>query len=149
MGSRTIECQTEVSESAGVVYDYLTNGEKLQSWFPTTASSDPRVGGKYHFEFKSPDGKMDHRRTGSFTTLEAGRAVGYDWDFGQGPTQVRFQLEESGGQTRVSVSHTGFRDGPEAEQEYQNHDKGWEMFLSNLKSVIETGKDLRPQFFGG
>jgi uncharacterized protein YndB with AHSA1/START domain len=148
MAERSIERSVIVRRSAEELFPFLTDGDKLERWFPSEANTEPTEGGRYRFSFKAADGREDHSRTGTFTRVEANRSVEYDWDFGLGETVVRFTLTPEGKGTRVDMSHSGFRDGVEWSEALNMHDAGWKLFLENLKSVIEEGRDRRAELFG-
>jgi len=146
MEPRAIRCSVVVNRPAAEIFGYLTDATKLERWFASQAQSDARKGGAYHFTFKKKDGAVDHVRSGTFTRVDAGRGLAMDWDFGQGKTAVEIALTAEGGATRLELSHSGFRDG--WEEAYSMHEKGWNMFLQNLKSVVEEGRDERARLFG-
>ena len=138
----TIEQKVVISRPRDEIFGYLTDAAKLKKWFPSEAETDPVVGGSYHFTF------VDHDRRGTFNAVEPGEKLEYDWDFGFGKTNVGFTLTEEKSGTRVEVSHTGFGADQEGQHWLTMHNKGWESFLINLKSVIEDGKDKRAELFG-
>ena len=144
MGTRTIVRQVEIPADAGLIYEYLTTGEKLEGWFPGRAKTDPKVGGEYHFTFLA-EGSVDHERTGKFTRLDPGEIVEYTWDFGAGETTVRFDITRNGNGSKVGLKHSGFGQGSEIDEAYTMHDQGWNLFLRNLASVIDGAKDLRKE----
>ena len=138
----TIEQNVVANRPPEEIFEYLTEAAKLKTWFPSDAETDPVVGGSYHFTF------ADHDRQGKFSTVEPGRKLEYDWDFGVGKTKVGFALTAQDDGTQVEVVHTGFGSDPEGQHWLAMHDKGWESFLINLKSVIEDGRDRRAELFG-
>lgn len=118
------------------VFSYLTDADRLASWFPAKAETDPVEGGHYRFVFG------DDERTGTFHAVEPARRLVYDWDFGQGKTEVEFTVTQENGSTDVTLEHRGFASKDEA---YDMHDAGWDHFLQNLKSVAENGIDQRQK----
>ncbi len=140
---RTIRHSIQVSADSSTVYSYLTEGSKLQEWFPSRASTDVREGGSYHFAFARDDGTTDHERTGTFLSLRPGERVEYDWDFGAGPTTVSFAIEEGESITRVTLHHSGFADGGAGDDAFALHKAGWGLFMQNLRSRLAGGEDLR------
>jgi uncharacterized protein YndB with AHSA1/START domain len=141
--TRTIDLHETIAAPASDIFPYLGEQDKIVQWFPTRAETDPVVGGHYMlaFEFADPElaGKGNHERRGKFTRVEAPKALGYSWDVGN--TDVLFTLEQSGGQTDIHLVHSGWP--AEDEQAYQQHLQGWTFFLSNLKTLLEQGKDRR------
>jgi uncharacterized protein YndB with AHSA1/START domain len=145
MANRAIKHSVDVPVEPEEVYGYLTEERKLEKWFPSSAKTEPKPGGTYEFAFKTPDGKADHEREGTFGKLEPGKHVEYDWDFGAGPTTVKFDIQGNGSGSHVVLTHEGFGSTPAMKEAYQMHDKGWGMFMNNLASVVSGGKDLRKE----
>jgi uncharacterized protein YndB with AHSA1/START domain len=140
---RSIELDQTIHASAKEIFPYLGEQDKIIKWFPTRAETDPVVGGHYMlaFEFSNPEhsDKGDHIRRGSFTRVEAPTAIGYSWDVDN--TDVLFTLDEKNGMTDIHLVHSGWP--ADDEQAYQQHLQGWTFFLSNLKALLEQGKDRR------
>ncbi|OHD75418.1 MAG: hypothetical protein A2V99_10735 [Spirochaetes bacterium RBG_16_67_19] len=148
MDRRTIDCEVSVTGAAAEVFSHLCEAGKLERWFPAEAKTDPVQGGSYRFGFKRRDGSLDHERSGTFLLVEPARRLAYDWDFGLGKTRVEFVLSPNGGQTAVRLRHGDFEEGPAWDEAYRLHEAGWKMFLANLKSVLEEGRDQRAAMFG-
>lgn len=138
----TIEKTTEISASAESVVKALTESDQLEKWFPTKVMSDVKVGGDYKFQFIRP-GEDEHVVEGKFTAVGSGQ-VSYTWPMpGLGETSVDWLLSESGGNTSVKMVHNGIGEGGPWDEVRGMMDPGWAMFVSNLKSYLEGGKDLR------
>jgi uncharacterized protein YndB with AHSA1/START domain len=148
MDQRTIECSVNVAGTAAEVFSHLVEAGKLERWFPAEAKTDPVPGGRYLFRFKRRDGSVDHERSGTFELVDPGKRLAYDWDFGPGKTRVEFILSPKAGLTAVQLRHAGFENGPVWDEQFRMHEAGWKMFLSNLKSVLEEGRDQRTAMFG-
>ena len=145
-GSRTIEHSTTVRAPASEVVEALTSAAVLPKWFPTEAQSEPKEGGKFKLTFRGPDGNVMHVTEGKYTAV-GNRGVSYTWpmDGGMGMTTVDWTLSESGGQTNVKLVHKGFGTGGQWDEVYGMMNPGWQMFVNNLKSVLEGGADIRPK----
>ena len=138
----TIEKTAVISAPASKVMTALTDATQLEKWFPTKVKSDVRVGGDYKFEFIRP-GEEDHVVEGEFTAIGPDK-VSYTWPMpGLAETSVDWLLSESGGKTTVKMVHNGIGEGGPWDQVRDMMDPGWEMFVNNLKSFLEGGKDLR------
>ena len=61
-------------------------------------------------------------------------------------TQARFTLKKKRSGTLLTVRHTGFEEGDDWVWLYGAVQSGWAYFLTNLKSVLANGKDLRSEF---
>lgn len=126
------------------VFRALTDSHDLMKWWTTAAVSQPEEGGVFAYQWTFPKApERDHIQHGTYTEFTKNAAIAYPWavhGLAQ-PTTVRFTLESSGNQTRLHLTHTGWKGAsPEA---YTAHEMGWQMFLQNLKHWLETGNDNR------
>lgn len=117
------------------VFDAITNPKMLSKWFLKSATLDREKGGKYSFT------ALTHNDTQKGTVLEfiKNKKLAIDWTKWAKGTQVTFTTKRSGSNTLLTVIHSGFRD----EGSRVGHAVGWTYYLMNLKSVLESGKDLR------
>jgi len=147
--TRSIKLSQKIAAPASKIYPKLIESKELTRWFPTRAESDPVVGGHYMlaFEFtdKSVAEKGNHTRKGQFLDLKPNERVRYTWEVDN--TEVTFDLKQSTGGTEIDLIHSGWPEG-EDEAAYQSHTRGWQFFLSNLKTLIEDGVDNRATAMG-
>ncbi len=61
------------------------------------------------------------------------------------PSRVTFNLGEINRQVKLTVTHHDFAEGSKVLPKIRT---GWQSVLSNLKSLIETGKELPPFWTG-
>jgi len=61
---------------------------------------------------------------------------------GEGPSRVTWELDETGGVTKLTAIHDEF---PSGSRVYDNVAGGWPLVLSGLKTLVETGAPLRPE----
>lgn len=61
---------------------------------------------------------------------------------GEGASRVTWELEESGGVTKLTTVHDQF---PTGSRVYENVACGWPLVLSGLKTLVETGQPLQPE----
>jgi uncharacterized protein YndB with AHSA1/START domain len=138
----TIEKTAVIKAPASKVVKALTDQAELEKWFPTKVKSDTRVGGGYSFRFIRP-GEEDHLVEGKFTKIGADR-VSYTWPMpGLADTSVDWLLTDKSGETTVKMVHNDIGVGGPWDQVRGMMDPGWGMFVNNLKSFLEGGKDLR------
>jgi membrane-associated protease RseP (regulator of RpoE activity) len=82
---------------------------------------------------------------GEFTALTPGSKIAFTWH-GRGEpqdTRVQVSLAVKNDATVVTVAHAGVGSGKLWARTIQAAQRGWTVGLENLKSVIETGQDLR------
>jgi len=134
-----------------------TDPELMKRWWGPAVFTAPvinidlRVGGKYHYCMRSPDGK-DYWSTGIYNEIvpnerlvvtdsfadEKGNVVpgSYYGMPGDLPLEmhVTVTFEEQGGRTRMTLKHSGFPDGPHQDMARQ----GWN------ESFDKLGRSLKP-----
>ena len=150
MKTRSIENAVTIKASPEAVFKALTDARELAKWFPSAAESDPRPGGAFRFTFKNENAQHDHVREGKYLEVVSGKKVRYPWHLspGDAPTTVEFTLSPRGGDTTLTLLHSGWGTGSELDNTVEMHTKGWGFFLQNLKSVLEEGKDGRAAMLG-
>jgi len=136
-----------IQASPETVYQYLTQADLLERWFPKKARTEPTVGGELHYEFLHSGAQ--HNIEGRYLELVPHQKVVYSW---QQPLEkgrqwanltVTFRLEAQGSGTDLYLEESGFRDDA-AHLEFQGErTQGWSFFFTNLKSVLEEGADHR------
>jgi uncharacterized protein YndB with AHSA1/START domain len=142
--TRTIEQTLTVDAPPAEVFRALTDADALKRWWITDGTSEPRSGGRFHYEWKMADAGRDHVQEGAYDAVVDGIVVAYPWAAGDaGDTRVTFALAQDNGGTRVSLVHSGFATDPATDAIHDQHEQGWQGFLANLKSVLEGGDDNR------
>ena len=134
---RPIRHEVRVEAPIEIVRTYFTDPKRIVEWWPTRATVDARVGGDVALEFDQPDGRTD-RALGTFIELARDRIVltwGFerDSDLPPGSSRVEITLEPDGPGTLVRLEHYGL---PESRR--RNHDDGWALFLSRLRSIARS-----------
>ena len=140
----TIELNRTISAPPETVFRALTDAGELSRWWTTTAESDPRTGGAFAYGFEFADASRDHTYTGTYDEVVPNEKVRYPWRAGVGDTTVEVQLRAAEGGTELTLRHSGWGSGPEANEAVALHEQGWSFFLGNLVSYLERGEDLRP-----
>lgn len=125
----------DVDAPPEVVFDALIKPEQLNRWIASQAAVEPRVGGSLDLGWGS---------YGAVKILELipNEKIALSWpEDAEGPaTVLTWTLEGSGGQTRLTLVHSGFApDKPTG-----GIQSGWLNFASWLKSVAEYGTDWEP-----
>ena len=67
---------------------------------------------------------------------------GHDKTESDAETTVSYHLKESDGVVQLTLRHSGFK---KKNQTYANVTGGWPWILSNLKTLLETGKSLQEK----
>jgi len=137
--TRSATLQVAINSDATQIFSYLSDPQKLTTWFPDQAIIEQQLGGKYHFRWTGTEGMW----SGVVTEFIRGNTLAYTW---QPPdelyeTNVRFKLFPQGAQTLVDLTHSGFTSSESLEKAVE----AWDFYLRNLKSVVEQGIDMREQ----
>jgi uncharacterized protein YndB with AHSA1/START domain len=143
---RSVNHQYLIRAKPAVVFRAITEPDGLTRWLCDRAELSPKKGGPYLLAWK--DGPT-HR--GTIIDFRAGQRIALAWRWPGVElhgTVLSFSVQARGGGTVVTVDHSGF---PRLEQWtdlYGGAEWGWTYFLLNLKSVLESGHDLRSRLDG-
>jgi uncharacterized protein YndB with AHSA1/START domain len=116
----------EVEAPVEAVFDALTRPELVSRWCGAQAEIDPVVGGRYDFGW-GDGGPME------ILNLDAPSRLAYSWGYTNEPDSVvTWELEGSGGRTRITVTHSGF-----GERKVGDYEAGWMSFLVKIRRQVE------------
>jgi uncharacterized protein YndB with AHSA1/START domain len=124
------------------VYQALTDPKGLAGWFLAKADMPAQKGEEYQFWWQ---GGYHHR--GVVLERVKNRRLSLSWpNTYRGETKetrVTFALSKKGRGTLLRLRHTGYPASTGWIDVYGATQSGWAYFLLNLKSVLQTGVDLR------
>jgi uncharacterized protein YndB with AHSA1/START domain len=124
---------TYIESSPERVWDALTDPElTAQYWGHSNVSADWQPGSRW--DHVRTDGSGESDGGGEVVVSDRPRALVLKW----GDSTVAFDIEPYGDIVRLTVKHTDLAD----ETERANAAGGWAAVLSNLKSLLETGRPL-------
>ena len=143
--ARIVEQEYYYDATPDKVFRALTVPKELKRWFLSDAKIRAKEGSTYKFTW---EGGFSH--TGEVEKVEIGREVVLTWpDKIKNkvyPTRVSFTMKRKGRGTILKVKHTGFKDDEDWIQLFGGVQSGWAYYLTNLKSVLSQGVDLRSKF---
>lgn len=156
---RAFDIRVEINAFIAKVFDALTTAEGLNSWWTDESKSDPREGGQIEYIWRFGDKSVIARAVYRSFNLphafeveflewidEAGRWNDFKTNPYEPPVTHCYQLqEETPTKTRLFLMTSGIKCGEEFDTAYQGTYEGWINSLANLKSVCETGRDLRSE----
>lgn len=131
----TIRVDRVLKATISQVYDAWTRPELLSRWYcpnPTweiTVENDLKVGGEYVVKMGP------HAVRGTYTELDEPRVIAFTWHWDGTESelsQVRVELTEVDGGTRMVLDHTGLENA----EDVANHLQGWEGNLQRLPSIF-------------
>ncbi len=147
---RTIKKLYHIKAPLHRVWRYFQDGNGLSSWFSERGTLlETHVGGRIAIYFAGIN-EIGHGRV---TDYVPGKALGFNWNLGaingvEGHSNVKFELSEeiaANGKpiTLVQLTDLGIPSDPAWANYYTDVSAGWTYYLMSLKSVCETGYDLR------
>ncbi len=128
------------------VFRAITDPRWLVRWLCETAELSPRDGSPYRLVFP---GGWEHR--GTIARYERGKSITFRWAWkgvALRNTRLRFSVQARRGGSLLTVVHSGFPRTERWVDLYGVTEWGWTYYAMNLKSVLETGQDLRSPMDG-
>jgi len=124
------------------VFQALVDSKMLVKWFLSEAKVVPKKGGSYSFNWIG-----GYHMTGIVKQFAKNKAVAFSWsdrlkNGKLAKTTASFKIAKKGHGTLLRLRHTGFED-PEHFAECSSR---WGYYLTNMKSVLDHGTDLRSHY---
>ncbi len=138
--TQTLTFKRQIAQPVAEVYRTLTRASAVRTWFCDAAQLDVRPGGRVFLYWNA-----GYRVNGEFTAVDPNKKLAFTWQAADepGPTRVQITLKEKDGGTALALSHGGIGAGKKWTAAAEGLAHEWESALDNLKSVLETGEDLR------
>ncbi|WP_437940620.1 SRPBCC family protein [Sorangium sp. So ce341] len=133
---------TYIASTLDKVWEALTTGEfTRQYWGGRTIQSEWKPGAAVrHIK---EDGSFDWE--GEVLQAEPPKLLAYTFGnvLGERPSRVTFELAQSGAHVKLTLTHDQFEENSKVLPAISN---GWPAILSSMKSLLETGKALYPEW---
>jgi uncharacterized protein YndB with AHSA1/START domain len=122
------------------VYAAWTDPKKLAAWWGgdgvegLSTDADARVGGRYRFRMRSPDGE-EHDVSGVYREVVPNEKLVFTWAWRTTPEReslVTVSLKPDGGGTLLTLTHEQFFD----EAARDRHEHGWTGSLVRLERAL-------------
>lgn len=138
--SQTLTFKRAIDAPLSEVYRMFTHSTALREWLCDAAQADPRKGGRMYLWWNS-----GYYVAGEYTSLAPNKKVVFTWRGSSDPdaTHVQVSLNQRKDGTVVTLSHLGVGSGKAWAATVAGFNHEWQKNLENLKSVMETGHDLR------
>ncbi|MBE3590141.1 MAG: SRPBCC domain-containing protein [Firmicutes bacterium] len=120
------------------VWKALTDPEELNRWETQSAAIDLRIGGRIELDY---GGIKD---LGTIVELDPPARLAYQDEAG---LRTTWTLEDEGGSTLVRLEMSGFGLGDFSQLQREGASFSMGLLMQNLRSVVEEGRDLRPNFW--
>jgi uncharacterized protein YndB with AHSA1/START domain len=140
----TIAQQILLPAPPSQVFEALTSRRGLVRWFLADADISPTSGSEYTFRWQG-----GYHHTARVLAATPGRRLVLAWPNRAGRsrlmTVVAFSLHRKGRGTLLKLRHEGYPAAAPWIEVYGATQSGWAYYLTNLKSVLATGRDLRSR----
>ena len=119
--------------SPETLFDYFTQPELVQRWWPKEAEVTPKEGGEYHFRWPQQGWHL----YGTYTTFARGLALRFTWrwehepDMPQREVHIRFESYGENG-SKIELTHGAYQASVEDQKDRAGHWAGWKETLSTL-----------------
>ena len=135
----TVSAETFVKASAKLAYRAFTNSTALREWLCDVATVEKHPNGRMYLWWRG-----DFYSSGQYLELDENKCVKFRWNasIDPSPTDVTVSTMEKDGGTLVRIDHE-IPDDPSWSEKGETFRENWDESLENLKSVLETGVDLR------
>ncbi len=135
----TVSAETFVNASLKAAYRAFTNSTSMREWLCDVATVTPHPKGRMYLWWRG-----DIYSSGHFLELEENKCVKFRWyaNNDPAPTEVTVNFAEKDGGTLVKLDHETPNDDS-WKKIGETLRENWVESFENLKSVLETGIDLR------
>lgn len=135
----TVTVETTVDTPVKFAYRSFTNSTSLREWLCDVATVQPHPRGRMYLWWRG-----DFYSSGHYLELEENQCVKFRWyaNIDPAPTNVTVSITERDGTTLVRLDHE-VPDGDLWSGKAEAFRENWVESFENLKSVLETGVDLR------
>jgi uncharacterized protein YndB with AHSA1/START domain len=137
---KALKFKQHIDAPVSEVYSAFTNATALCEWLCDGAQADALPGGRLYLWWV--DG---YYMSGEYIDCQVDERIVFSW-LGRGEpgaTRVKVTLKTEDSGTSLSLVHQNFKGRKTLSQTRKDFKKGWTHGLENLKSVLETGLDLR------
>jgi uncharacterized protein YndB with AHSA1/START domain len=138
----TVTAEVLVHAPLKLAYRAFTNSTSLREWLCDVATAQAHPRGRIYAWWRG-----DHYFAGHYLELEENKCVSFRWIPSEAsgdpaPTDVTVTFEEKDGGVSVHLEHT-LPDAESSQSMAASFRENWVEAFENLKSVLETGVDLR------
>jgi uncharacterized protein YndB with AHSA1/START domain len=136
-----------IASTPDKVFAALTDADMTERyWHGSRLVSDWTIGATVSMKIKNQTKNI----TGVVLECDPPRRLAYSFEphhsgmDGEAPSRVTFKLERQGDQVKLTIVHDGFEPGSKV---FEAISRGWPLILSSLKSYLEAGKVLQPDWY--
>ena len=153
---RSFDIRLEIDAPMGMVFEKLTTAEGLNSWWTDATTAEARKGGNITYVWNFNDNQFIAKaiyqrfKQPEFFEVEYIEWEGPEESDGLNPypepIMHEYELEETlEGKTLLLIKTAGMYTAEAFDKIFEENRMGWINSLANLKSVCETGVDIREK----
>jgi uncharacterized protein YndB with AHSA1/START domain len=138
--TRCWKISTIISASPEEVFTAFTNAAAFCEWLCDVAQADAHPGGRLYLWWNS-----GYYASGEYIILKPNEKIAFSWHGRNEPglSRVRVTIMPDSHTTKVQLEHDYLGSGKEWRSIHSQIKRGWKLGFQNLKSVLESGIDLR------
>jgi uncharacterized protein YndB with AHSA1/START domain len=126
---------------AQLVWQALTNKDKMKQWYFDLEAFKPEVG--FEFQFYGQKDEIKYLHLCKITEVIPGEKLAYSWRYAgyPGVSEVIFELFPEGEKTRLKLTHKGLESFPADNPDFgkENFESGWNYIIgTSLKNFVES-----------
>jgi uncharacterized protein YndB with AHSA1/START domain len=135
----TVTSEMFVNAPSRAAYRAFTNATSIREWLCDVATVEPHPRGRMYLWWRG-----DFYSSGHYLELDENKKIKFRWYSSIDPaaTEVTVSVMEKDGGALVRMDHD-VPDDPSWSKIAETFRENWDASLENLKSVLETGVDLR------
>ena len=136
-GGRIIRDEIRTTASSQQVWEAWTDPVMIAQWFTDRADGKPEVGTTFTWFFD----KFGYALPYTVVAAEPGKRFALKWDqpgSGYPPGLLEITIHREGGETRLELVNSGFKESADWNDEYEGIVSGWRMSLAILKHYLEN-----------
>lgn len=138
--SDKIHIEFTVKKSASLAWECLTHQEHITKWWGDNITLENKQGGK--FIEKWSNGSRKVTTVGEIIKFDPPRLLEMTWidDDWPGATRVKFTISDLDEETLLILEHSDWEihDKPKRMKLIQEHAKGWDYHMKNLKKHLDS-----------
>jgi uncharacterized protein YndB with AHSA1/START domain len=140
---------TYIAASPDAVWNALIDRELTKAYWQHYNASDWKPGSRWEHIRSDATGTVDI--VGKVVEIDPPNRLVITWsspkeaEDGTPPSKVTFEIQAVGPDAKLIVTHSDLRQGTKM---HAGVTKGWPAVLSNLKTLLETGRTLQGKLLG-
>ena len=146
VSARAVRVETTVKAPVSEVWRVWTTSQGAEEFFAQKANIRLAIGGPYEIQFDSNDERSGTKGL-KILSYAPEEMISFQWnappeypDVRNGGTWVVVQMRQEGtDRTRVTVTHLGWKEGPEWDRAYDHFVRGWDDLMKRLERRFTDG----------